>query len=193
MKRLTAAPCCRRWVSTPPASLPRPWGQWLCRPGSLTRALQTLGQVEVRIIHEGVACLPRRAPGQPTVFAGPVWVRDVTLAIDEAPVITARSIASVRHSRTVWKSLRTLQVRPLASLLYHDPAVTRTTFSYASFTLARAPSSSLERMRGATVAATAWARSSTFFRLGAPLSVTEIFMPQLWVKIAKSTDRYGYL
>lgn len=193
MKRLTAAPRGRRWASTPPASLPRLWGQWLCRPGSLTGALQTLGQVEVRIIQEGVACVPRRATGQPAAFAGPVWVRDVTLTIDEAPVITARSIASLRHSHTIWKSLRTLQVRPLASLLYHDPAVTRTAFSYASFSLARAPSGNLERMRGAAVAAPTWARSSTFVRLGAPLSVTEIFMPQLWVKISKSTDRYGYL
>lgn len=186
-----AAPRGRRWAQTLPASVPRLWGQWLCRPGSLTRALQTLGQVEVRIIHEGVACVPRRAAGQATIFAGPVWVRDVVLFIDEAAVITARSIASARDSRAVWRSLRTLQVQPLASLLYHDPAVTRTTFSYASFSLAREPSNNAERMRGDAVAVTAWARSSTFFRLGAPLCVTEIFMPQLWVKIAKSTDGIG--
>jgi chorismate--pyruvate lyase len=203
MRAFTAVPRGRRWRRALPATVPRSWARWLHRPGSLTRALQTLGHVEVRIGLQGIVRLPSRCAAPLTesvtpanesvrVVAGDAscWVRDITLTVDGEAVIAARSVVSVRGSRTAWKSIRTLQARPLACLLYHDPAVTRSVFSYGFFSLVETPFVDRNVVDVCSAIGNAWARSSVFYRRDAPLVLTEIFLPKLWVLIDQRTERH---
>ena len=196
MRPITAVPRGGRWRSEPPASAPRMWTQWLRRGGSLTRALQTLGKVEVQVNFEGIVCrragemrlrnehiAARRSAYRPVEHGSPVWVRDITLTVNAAAVVAARSIVSARDSRASWKSLRTLAARPLGSLLYNDPAISRSRFAYASFPLAATPFVDREFVDDANQRGRAWARVSEFRREQAPLVLTEIFLPALWSMI----------
>jgi chorismate--pyruvate lyase len=198
MRPITAVPRGGRWRSEPPASAPRMWTQWLRRGGSLTRALQTLGKVEVKVNFEGIVCrrpgeirlrnghvTVRRSGYRPAEHGSPVWVRDITLTVDAAVVVAARSIVSARDSRASWKLLRTLAARPLGSLLYNDPTISRSRFAYASFPLAATPFVDREFVDDANQCGRAWARASEFRRAQAPLVLTEIFLPALWSMIGQ--------
>jgi chorismate lyase len=198
MRPITAVPRGGRWRSEPPASAPGMWAQWLRRGGSLTHALQTLGKVEVRVNFEGIVCrragemrlrnehiAARRGAYRPAEHGSSVWVRDITLTVDAAAVVAARSSVSARDSRASWKSLRTLAARPLGSLLYNDPAISRSRFAYASFPLAATPFVDRESVDDANQCGRAWARVSEFRREQAPLVLTEIFLPALWSMIGQ--------
>jgi chorismate lyase len=193
MRPITAVPRGGHWRFEPPASAPRMWTQWLRRSGSLTRALQTLGKVEVQVNFEGSVyrragemrlrdehIATRRGSFQPAEHGSPVWVRDITLTVGAAAVIAARSIVSARDSRASWKSLRTLAARPLGSLLYNNPAISRSRFAYASFSLTATLFVDREFVDDANQCGRAWARVSEFRRGQAPLVLTEIFLPALW-------------
>jgi chorismate lyase len=196
MQAITATPFGRRWRSELPASVPHTCAQWLRGTGSLTQALQTLGKVQVQVGYEGVVS---RLAGEGllrgvkthgirngyrlTLPDAPVWIRDVILTVDAEAVIAARSIVSARDSCTTWKSLRTLEARPLAGLLYHDSAVRRSTFAYASFSLSKSALVEHRAVRGVNMNSRAWARVSEFHRRKAPLVLSEIFLPRLWEMI----------
>jgi chorismate--pyruvate lyase len=192
MRPITAVPRGGRWRSEPPASAPGMWAQWLRRGGSLTHALQTLGKVEVRVCrragemrlrNEHIAA--RRGAYRPAEHGSSVWVRDITLTVDAAAVVAARSSVSARDSRASWKSLRTLAARPLGSILYNDPAISRSRFAYASFPLAATPFVDREFVDDVNQCGRAWARVSEFRREEAPLVLTEIFLPALWSMIGQ--------
>jgi chorismate--pyruvate lyase len=192
MRPITAVPRGGSWRSEPAASAPRMWTQWLRRGGSLTRALQTLGNVEVQVNFEGIVCwragemrrrnehiLARRRAYRPAEHGSPVWVRDITLTVDAAAVVAARNIVSALDSRASWKSLRTLAARPLGSLLYNDPAISRWRFAYASFPLAAMTFVVREFVDDVNQCGRAWARVSEFRRGQATLVLTEILLPAL--------------
>ncbi|WMY09559.1 chorismate--pyruvate lyase family protein [Paraburkholderia phenoliruptrix] len=167
--------------------------QWLRQGGSLTRALQALGKVEVKVNFEGIVCRPAseirlrtgyiaagRNACRPVEHGSPVWVRDITLTVDAEAVVAARSFVSARDSRASWKSLRTLAAAPLASLLYNDPAVSRSKFAYASFLLSATPFVDRDFVGDIKQCDRAWARISEFRRGQSPLVLTEVFLPALW-------------
>jgi chorismate lyase len=172
-----------KWRPMPPRTLPRVWTEWLQRPGSLTEALRTLGSVEVQVISEGLlspagAFWSSRAPAR----RGPVWARDVILAVDGTAVIAARSITAAIDARAAWKSVKFIGARPLASILYRDRTVSRSPFLFSPFTptpVIDKPSSPIGLGRPV------WGRSSFFYRARAPLLVTEIFLPDLWSYLRK--------
>ncbi|EIM95313.1 chorismate lyase family protein [Paraburkholderia hospita] len=193
MRPITAIPRGGGWRPESPATAPRTWTKWLRRGGSLTRALQTLGKVEVQVKFEGILCRPigemKLRTGQmagerntytPGTHRSPVWVRDITLTVDAEAVVAARSIVSVHDSRASWKSLRALAARPLASLLYNDPAISRSKFVYGSFLLAATPFVDRDFVGDANQCGRAWARISEFRRGRSPLVLTEVFLPTLW-------------
>jgi chorismate--pyruvate lyase len=142
-----------------------------------------LGAVEIHVIREGVVSSPG-ALWPPDVPAGrrAVWSRDVILSVDGTGVIAARSITAAIDARAAWKPVKTLGARPLATILYQDPAVSRSPFSYAPFD-GRSFANDPNGFPNTTLSH--WGRSSLFYRKRAPLLVAEIFLPALWSIIVK--------
>ncbi|AXF05621.1 chorismate--pyruvate lyase family protein [Paraburkholderia hospita] len=166
-----------RWQQTLPRTVPRLLARWLGRPGSLTAWLQTLGVVEVRVIKEGLAITRGGFPSSGAhVFSGAVWARETVLSVDGVPVVAARSTANSVDARAAWRRLKDLGSKPLATILYSDPTVSRSAFSYMP--LGRPPFLS-ESDRELKSSIRAWARSSVFYRKGSPLMVSEVFSPDL--------------
>ena len=163
---------------------------WLTRGGSLTAHLRALGAVAVRVTREGVA-LPwadeHAALG--LRMRSPVWLREVVLSVDAVPFVAAHSVAPLAASVGVWQATRRLRTRPLAELLYSDSGVARSALVSRRVT-ARHP---LYRLAAREVDGmpphALVARRSVFERHGAPLMVTECFLPALWAHVAALSKR----
>lgn len=160
---------------------------WLTRGGSLTAHLRALGAVAVRVTRESVA-LPWADESAALGLAprAPVWVREVVLSVDRVPFVAAHSVTPLVASVGVWQATRRLRTRPLAELLYSDSSVARSALVSRRLT-ERHP---LYRLAAREIAATTAlphalvARRSVFERHGAPLMVTECFLPALWSHLA---------
>lgn len=138
-----------------------------------------------------------------------VWTREVLLSVGGVPCVAAHSVTPVAHSHGVWKAMRTLRTRPLADLLYHDRAVRRSPLVSRRLAARRAfsatdPLAGLPYGAGVDPGAVGAvgdaddaghageshrtlsrrypvvARRSLFERRGAPLLITECFLPALW-------------
>jgi chorismate--pyruvate lyase len=162
------------------SALPGPLHQWLAARGSLSeriRATCRAGAFRVQPLAQGRApawsdereALALRGAGRPLV-------REVLLLCGATPVVFARSLAAARHLDGPWRSLRGLGARPLASMLFADPRIDRSALEFRRIN-ARQP---LHRRAAAVVPElpqALWARRSVFRRDGAPLLVTEVFLP----------------
>lgn len=165
------------WLSRPPAH--GPLRAWLTAPGSLSERLRRACNAGFRVqrLSQGrrdawcdertALCLP--AHGQPLV-------REVLLFCGETPVVFARSIAATTHLDGPWRSLRGLGARPLATLLFADPRIARGALTYCRLG-ARAPLHRRAALAVADLPAEVWARRSVFCQQGAPMLVTEVFLP----------------
>ncbi|VVD88990.1 chorismate--pyruvate lyase [Pandoraea pneumonica] len=179
----------RHWQAVPSPALSRRHKDWLTRGGALTRHLSALGRVTVRVVAERVMPADAdqcRAIGVP--LRTPMWARDVILLVDDEPVVVAHSVTPLVHSRSVWQAMRRLRTRPLADLLYHDPTVTRSVLvsrplGPGHLLHARARHDARDPLIGLTPRARLWARRSVFLRHGAPLLVTEAFLPRFWRRL----------
>ncbi|WP_027210297.1 chorismate--pyruvate lyase family protein [Burkholderia sp. WSM2232] len=178
------------WRVAPLPGFSAPQKDWLTRGGSLTAHLRALGAVAVRVTREGVT-VPwadeHAALG--LCMRAPVWVREVVLCVDGVPFVAAHSVAPLAASVGVWQATRRLRTRPLAELLYSDSSVARSALVSRRVT-ARHP---LYRLAAREVGAMAphalVARRSVFERHGAPLLVTECFLPALWAHLAALSTR----
>ncbi|MGI4860166.1 MAG: chorismate--pyruvate lyase family protein [Janthinobacterium lividum] len=139
----------------------------------------------------------RAASAAPSSRPLRVWTREVLLSVNGVPCVAAHSVTPVAHSHGVWKSMRLLRTRPLADLLYHDPAVRRSLLVSRRLNARRAWSST-DPLAGLPYGAggdgggagaarrmgsgryPVVARRSLFERRGAPLMITECFLPALW-------------
>jgi chorismate--pyruvate lyase len=166
-----------------------------------------LGKVTVRVVHEAVAlpwpdeyvCLYGRrfeaSDLDSTSIAASasrarkrVWSRDIVLHIDGVPCVAAHSVTPLRDSKGVWRAMRSLRTRPLAELLYADRTVRR------SHLVSRAAANRADPLRALVQRAInipvapqrLLARRSLFERHGAPLLVTECFLPAFWAMISAS-------
>lgn len=50
------------------------------------------------------------------------------MSINQRPAIFARSVTELTASRDAWQGVRTINQRPLADILYHDPEISRSRF-----------------------------------------------------------------
>lgn len=157
------------------------WG-WLNLQGSLTAHLRTLGEVEVEVLFEQLIRLEPYAsvlePNRETSF----WARDVVLRVDGRPAVVARTLVEELASKTSWRKVKGLHQKPLATILYADTQVRRSSFEYSLlgrnhrlYRLARRIDPGLSENR-------LWARRSVFERNHAKLAVAECFMPWLYEK-----------
>ena len=156
------------------------YAPWLRDRGSLTlRIQQRCTDFSVRNVCSHLA----PAAYDETALLGlpprqKIYTREVFLYADGAPVVFAHSVVGAHHLRGAWYALQNLGNRPLGALLFAHPLVKRAPLRYQSLR----PQHALYR-RAATVLDAAperlWARRSLFSLHGAPLLVTEVFLPDI--------------
>lgn len=104
------------------------------------------------------------------------YSREVFLYADGQPVVFAHSALAHEHLRSAWTAVRTLGNKPLGALLFAHPLVVRKPLHFKAL---RSRHSLYQR---ATCVLSdpphrLWARRSLFYLHGAPLLVTEVFLP----------------
>jgi len=166
------------WLSSP--ALSGRTHDWLTRPGSLTAHLrQHCPAFNVLRLRQGHAHphhdeqyllhLPRRRW---------VLVREVLLRCGEQPLVFAHSVAPLASIQGPWRALAGLGNRPLGEALFLNPRILREPLSYRRIDI-RHP---LYRVAAANIPNAPrqlWARRARYLLDGAPLLVSEVFLPGL--------------
>ncbi|MFZ3018942.1 MAG: chorismate lyase [Gallionella sp.] len=151
---------------------------WLRDRGSLTQRIRERCELfAVRPVRSGLARIAFDESALLSLASHRLaWSREVFLYADGKPVVFAHSACAPQHLRGAWGAVRGLGSRPLGELLFSHPQVARKPLHYkalhvhhplyrsAAIVLGDAP----ERL---------WARRSLFTLHGAPLLVTEVFLP----------------
>ena len=175
---LRQSPC---WKASPAlAGVPEDLRNWLIDRGSLTaRIVARCSSFRVAVLRESLA-----PPGEderslihlPSARAA--WVREVLLIADGRPVVFARSMLVPRDLRGAWHMARAIGSRPLGAALFADPRIRREPLRYVRLE----PRHPLHHQAEAAVdqkLPALWARRSRFTRLGHPLLVCEVFLPEI--------------
>lgn len=107
-----------------------------------------------------------------------IYTREVFLYADGVPVIFAHSVVAPQHLCGAWHALRRLGNHPLGALLFAHPLVKRAPLHYKALkpqhALCHRAAATLDTAPGCL-----WARRSLFSLHGAPLLVTEVFLPDI--------------
>ena len=157
--------------------------RWLQRPGALTAGLRQLGHVTLVVLDERAGTLPQDEAWLLDLIAQhPVWIREIMMSIGNVPSVVARSITPLDASTQQWAGMRSLQTRPLADMLYHDPHITRSPFRTSQLHAEQPLYQTVRHALPDTCppAQTLLARSSTFWLNNQPLMVSECFLPGFW-------------
>lgn len=153
---------------------------WLRDRGSLTQRIQ---QRCTRFAVHGVRSGLARIALDESALLGIApyqlaYSREVFLYADGQPVVFAHSAFAHAHLRSAWSEVRTLGNNPLGALLFAHPLVERKPLHYRALRnthplyqravkVLKDPPHRL------------WARRSLFYLHGAPLLVTEVFLPEI--------------
>ena len=151
---------------------------WLSDSGSLTqRIMQHCKHFAVHSVRSGMARIALDESA--TLCIAPqqlAWSREVFLYADDQPVVFAHS--TCKELRGAWRNLHRLGNRPLGAVLFSHPQIIRQPLHYkalhAHHPLYRRAASVLSDPPGRL-----WARRSLFCLHGAPLLVTEVFLPEI--------------
>ncbi len=151
---------------------------WLRDRGSLTQRIRSrCNAFSVRPVRSGLA---RIAFDESAVLGlGPhrrAWSREVFLYADSQPVVFAHSACAQKHLRGPWGGVAGLGSKPLGELLFTHPLVERRPLHYKALH----PHHPLYRSAAVVLGdapGRLWARRSLFLLHGAPLLVTEVFLP----------------
>ncbi len=153
---------------------------WLRDRGSLTQRIQQhCTRFAVRGVRSGLA---RIALDEAALLgvAPPhlAYSREVFLYADGRPVVFAHSACARRHLRGAWSAVGGLGNRPLGALLFAHPLVERRPLHYKALRrvhpLYQRAATGLDNPPDRL-----WARRSLFYLHGAPLLVTEVFLPEI--------------
>lgn len=155
---------------------------WLAAGGSLTAHIRRVGHdFRVRrLVQHCMSALPEE-----TVVLGyrrGVTVREVLLMEGDVPLVFAHSVVARRHTRGPWRAIRGLGVRPLAELLFADRSIQRRPLRYRAVTATDPLGQRILQAFAQTkfpLKFPLWARRSVFYKHGAPLLVTEVFLPAI--------------
>lgn len=151
---------------------------WLNDRGSLTQRIQQ--HCERFTVHPVRSGLGRIALDESALIGiAPqrlAWSREVFLYADNRPVVFAHSVCAPQDLRGAWSAARSLGNKPLGALLFAHPLVGRRPLHYKALR-----STHKLYQRAAVVLSNPpdrlWARRSLFYLHGAPLLVTEVFLP----------------
>ncbi|HYR05406.1 MAG TPA: chorismate lyase [Gallionella sp.] len=159
---------------------------WLRDRGSLTQRIQQrCTRFAVCSMRSGLARIALDEAAMLGV-APPhlAWSREVLLYANSQPVVFAHSACARQHLRGAWSAVRSLGNRPLGALLFAHPLVERKPLHYRAL---RGTHPLYQR----AIAVLGdppdrlWARRSLFYLHGAPLLVTEVFLPEI-LRFARS-------
>jgi len=153
---------------------------WLRDRGSLTQRIQQrCRSFAVYGVRSGLA----RIAMDEAVLLGVMpqhlaYSREVFLYADGLPVVFAHSACARLHLRGAWSAVSGLGDKPLGALLFSHPLVERRPLHYqalkSSHPLYRRAAAKLDYAPHSL-----WARRSLFYLHGAPLLVTEVFLPEI--------------
>lgn len=167
------------WRGAPPLSTAT--RAWLQCAGSLTERLRLhFPAVRVQPLRQS-----RRRPNRDECAAlrlprhQRVRVRDVVLHSGETALIFAHTVTPLSGLRGPWRALKRLGVRPLGELLFGQPRISREPLAYRALD-ARHPLYRAAAARLSKPPARLWARRARYRYQGAPLLVSEVFLPALW-------------
>jgi chorismate--pyruvate lyase len=156
------------------------YAPWLRDHGSLTRRIQQRCQhFAVQPVRSGLARVAYDEAAllgfSPDRYA---FSREVFLYADGRPVVFAHSTCAHDHLRGAWMAMRGLGSRSLGTLLFTHPLVVREPLHYKALhfhhPLYQSAAAVLDE-----VPSRLWARRSLFHLHGAPLLVTEVFLPEI--------------
>lgn len=153
---------------------------WLTRPGSLTAHLRRhcagFNVLRLRQVHR----YPHFDELAPLQLPRRQWVlvREVLLRCHDTPLVFAHSVTTIDSLRGPWQALAGLGNRPLGEALFLNPRIVREPLAYrrldARHPLYRAAAASLP-----IAPRQLWARRARYVLEGAPLLVSEVFLPGL--------------
>lgn len=155
------------WRNTLPSTIPHALQLWLTEPAILTMHLRRCGGWRLAVVQHW------------QVQANGDWQRQIVHQVNDQPVVFAQVHVPEATYHKYTAELGNLQQQPLGeTLLYHNPAVKRGPFEFAAL---QAGDALYEQAcaQGLPRVATLWARRSVFDWQGAPLTVTEVFSPEI--------------
>ena len=169
----------RDWLGFMP-DIETGYAPWLHDHGSLTRRIQQRCAVfNVRNVYDGLAMANRDEISLLNISRPQhIYTRNVFLYADGKPVVFAHSVVAARHLRHTWHALQHLGNRPLGALLFSHPLVQRAPLRYKALKLGH-PLYRQAALELKILPPRLWARRSVFTLHGAPLLVTEIFLPDI--------------
>jgi chorismate--pyruvate lyase len=153
------------------------YAPWLRDRGSLTQRIsQRCEHFKVDKLSSGLARIARDEAVLLGCAQQLAWSREVFLYADDQPVVFAHSACARQHLRGAWAALAGLGDQPLGALLFAHPQVVRQPLHYQAL---RSTDPLYRRAAELLSAPPArlWARRSLFYLHGAPLLVTEVFLP----------------
>ncbi len=151
---------------------------WLHDHGSLTRSIQkNCDEFSVQVVSSGKSRIAYEESAllgiRPQHFA---YSREVFLFADNQPVVFAHSTCAVSHLRGTWGAIKGLGNRPLGAMLFAHPQIKRRPL-YFKVLRHHHPLYHRASELLSDEARQLWARRSLFYLHGAPLLVTEVFLP----------------
>jgi len=156
------------------------YAPWLRDHGSLTLRIQQ--RCTVFSVRNAGHCLATAAYDETALLGLPprkkIYTREVFLYADGVPVVFAHSVVAPKHLRGAWRVLQNLGNKPLGALLFSHPLVERAPLRYKALK----PQHALYQYAAKVLDAEPerlWARRSLFTLRGAPLLVTEVFLPEI--------------
>ena len=154
--------------------------RWLLDRGSLTRRIQDRCadfRLDVLVQHRATVQLDERMALGLHARAQ-CLEREVSLNCGLRPLVFAHSVVGPRSLKGPWHMLSALGARPLGAALFADPRIRRHPLCFrqlnARHALHQRACRLLDEQPGAL-----WARRSLFVLSGAPLLVTEVFLPAI--------------
>ncbi len=154
--------------------------RWLLDRGSLTRRIQSRCEhFRLDVLSQRIAAAQRDERAVIGLRAGARCIeRDVSLNCGQQPLVYAHSVIAPWALKGAWRMLSGLGGRPLGAALFADPRITRYPLRFRQLNRRHA----LYVRAGGLLAgapASLWARRSLFVLAGAPLLVTEVFLPAI--------------
>ena len=154
--------------------------EWLLDDGSLTARIRArCSTFGVRVLRQQRMKLPREEATVLGLHARELAIgRDVLLQCGSVPVVFAHSVVRAADLRAPWRAIASMGTNPLGAALFADPRIERLPLAFRRLKhghpLYSSAAAAVDRPLPAL-----WARRSIFVSKGAPLLVSEVFLPDI--------------